>query len=785
MASGERSVVQSGVPGLNGPSGPQSAAPGAPRDARPAMVLASPKGEQAQVPATVETAAATDGAAATRADLLDGGASVAGESSPLRPSPEILGPRYLSAQLSRLEFIRRVLEEVQDIRHPLLQRVWLLGITHQRVDEFFEVDVSGLRELREGVQAGTAGLLPDGRTATEALDAVFERLTPIVAEQDACWQALRDELTANGIFLLTRDELDEHQRGAAARYFQENIYPVLTPLAIDPAHKFPHISHRSLNFVVALEDPEGGQRFGRLHARLKVPGNLPRLIPLPPPAGTPPVETGEGSHTPSYFVWLETVIAAHLEQLFPGVRVVGKYLFRITRDADQEIREREGENLLHAVQESLRERFFGFVVRFECTGDMPEDLRIRLLREMDAEGAHQEVGIAPLGRRDLMDLMALDRPDLKYPPFIPRVPPTLAEGGDIFAAIRRQDVLLHHPFDSFAPVVRFIEAAAADPDVLAIKQTLYRVGNNSPIVEALKRARENDKQVAVLLELKARGDEENNIEWAQELEDAGVHVVYGIVGLKTHCKAALVVRREGESIRRYVHLGTGNYNASTARAYTDLCLLTCRPEIGADVTDLFNRLTGYSRQRRFRRLLVSPTGWRQRLVELIDREMSWVARGEKGHLIFKLNGLTDPPIVDLLYRASQAGVQVDLIVREMCILRPRVPGLSDNIRVISIVGRFLEHHRIYAFRNGGQEEVYLGSADLMPRNLDRRVETVFPVEDESWRTYLRDGVLGLYLRETVRAHELQPDGSYVRRRPRPDALPVDAQEALLAAARAG
>ncbi|MDQ3701366.1 MAG: polyphosphate kinase 1, partial [Chloroflexota bacterium] len=471
--------------------------------------------------------------------------------------------------------------------------------------------------------------------------------------------------------------------------------------------------------------------------------------------------------------------------LFPDVPVVDKYLFRITRDADQEIREREGENLLHAVQESLRERFFGFVVRFEYTGDMPETLRTRLIREMDADGAHHEECTAPLGRRDLMELIALDRPDLKFPPFVPRLLPALTGEGDIFAAIRRRDVLLHHPFDSFAPVVRFIEAAAADPDVLAIKQTLYRVGNNSPIVEALKRARENDKQVAVLLELKARGDEENNIEWAQELEDAGVHVVYGIVGLKTHCKAALVVRREGDVIRRYVHLGTGNYNASTARAYTDLGLLTCRPEIGADLSDLFNRLTGYSRQRSYRRLLVSPTGWRQRLVELIDREMSWVARGERGHLIFKMNGLTDPAIVDLLYRASQAGVQIDLIVREMCILRPRTPGLSDNIRVISILGRFLEHHRIYSFRNGGQEEVYLGSADLMPRNLDRRVETVFPVEDEGWRTYLRDAVLGLYLRETLRAHELQADGSYVRRRPAPGALPVDAQEVLLAAARVG
>jgi polyphosphate kinase len=543
--------------------------------------------------------------------------------------------------------------------------------------------------------------------------------------------------------------------------------------------KFPHISHRSINFAVALNDPEAGLRY----ARVKVPGNLSRFVPVPPPTDAPPVETGDGVHTPIYLVWLESVIAAYIDQLFPDVPVVGRYLFRVTRDADPEIREREGENLLNAVQESLRERFFGFVVRYECTGDMPPPLRTLLIREMRAERAYQEVSTAPLGRVDLKALLELDRPDLKYPPFVPRVPAALAEGEDIFAAIRRRDILLHHPFDSFAPVVQFIEAAAADPDVLAIKQTLYRVGHNPPIVEALKRARENDKQVAVLLELKARGDEENNIEWAQELEEAGVHVVYGIVGLKTHAKAALVVRREADAIRRYVHLGTGNYNAGTARGYTDLGLLSCRPELGADVTDLFNRLTGYSRQRRYRRLLVSPGGWRQRLIELIDREIARVAQGQRGHVIFKTNGLTDTRIADLLYRASEAGVRVDLLVREMCILRPGVPGLSDNIRVISVVGRFLEHHRIYYFRNGGAEEIYLGSADLMPRNLDRRVEAVFPVEDEGWRAYLRDDVLGLYLRDNRRAHEMQPDGSYVRLHSAPGQPEVDAQEVLLAAAR--
>jgi polyphosphate kinase len=709
---------------------------------------------------------------------LDGAASAAAPAT----APAAAPSRFLNAQLSRLEMIRRVLEEAQDRAHPLLERVEFLAISHSRLDEFFEIDVSGLRAQREGVQAGTAGLLPDGRTPSEALLAVERHLRPLMAEQQVCWRALCAELAANGIHILDMPALDEVQRAAARTYFEEQVFPVLTPLAVDPAHPFPHISHLSLNLAVTLDDPEKGFQF----ARVKVPPNLPRLVPLPPPAkAAPPEAQTKAGHAPQYFVWLESLIAAHLDMLFPGVPVAGSYAFRVTRDADQDIRERDGDSLLSTVQQSLRERFFGFVVRLECATGMPEHVRKMLVEELDAAEAFCCTIPGPLGQRDLLALYSLDRPDLKDPPFVPRVPAALASGEDIFAAIRKRDVLLHHPFDSFAPVVQFIEAAAVDPDVLAIKQTLYRIGSNSPIVDALMRARENDKQVAVLLELKARGDEENNIEWAQALEKAGVHVVYGILGLKTHCKATLVVRRESDGIRRYVHLATGNYNATTARQYTDLGLFTCRREIGADVSDLFNFLTGYSRQSQYGALLVAPVNWRRRLVELIDREISWQARGERGHLIFKVNGLTDPRIVDLLYRASQAGVQVELIVREMCILRPGVPGLSDHIRVLSIVGRFLEHSRIYYFRNGGHEEVYIGSADLMPRNLDRRVETVCPVDDEGWRAYLRDDVLRLYLRDTVRARELLPDGSYVRRRPATGEPPVDAQAALLAAARAG
>ena len=708
--------------------------------------------------------------------------------APAGASPRVPsgGTRLFNAQLSMLEFNRRVLEEAQDHSHPLLERVKFLAISHSNLDEFCEIDVSGLRAQREGVQAGTAGLLPDGRTPSEALADVQERLAPLVEQQEHCWHDLLEGLRSHGIHLLTMEELDEVQREAALTYFEQQVFPVLTPLAVDPAHPFPHISHLSLNLAVTLSDPAAGELF----ARIKVPPNLPRLVPLPLPATSVADDGDEGHdpasvHTPLHFLWLESLIAAHLEDLFPGLPVTGRHLFRVTRDYDQDIQERNSQDLLSTVQQSLKERFFGFVVRFECVPSMPESLRARLIEELAAHEAFILTLETPLGRRDLMSLYSLDRPDLKYPPFVPRVLPTLASSEDIFAAVRRRDVLLHHPYDSFAPVVQFVEAAATDPDVLAIKQTLYRVGPNSPIVEALMRAREKNKQVAVLLELKARGDEENNIEWALALEKAGVHVVYGIIGLKTHCKATLVVRREADGIRRYVHVATGNYNATTARQYEDICLITCRPEVGADLTDLFNYLTGYSRRQRYRDVLVAPVTWRTRLEELIDREIEHQARGERGRLIFKVNGLTDSRIIEHLYRASAAGVQIELIVRSRCCLQPGVSGMSENIRVVSVVGRFLEHSRIYYFRNGGEEEIYLGSADLMTRNLDRRLEIVFPIHDDGWRAHLRDNVLPLYLQDNVHARELQPDSTYARRRPVPDEPAFDVQAALLAAARAG
>ncbi|HEU5317689.1 MAG TPA: polyphosphate kinase 1 [Chloroflexota bacterium] len=711
-----------------------------------------------------------------------GVADTTGVEAALTTAAPALQPRLLNAQLSQLEFNRRVLEEALDESHPLLERVKFLSIVHSNLDEFFGIAISGLRAQREGVQAGTAGLLPDGRTPSEALSAVEERLQPLLEEQEVCCRQLQAQLAQNGIHILGIQELDHGQREFARQYFEEDVFPVLTPLAVDPAHPFPHISHLSLNLAVMLDDPQAGRRF----ARVKIPPNLPRLVAMPMPANAP-APVGD-AHQPAYFVWLEALIAAHLDQLFPGVPVVGRYVFRVTRDFDQDIRERDTENLLGSVKESLRERTFSFVVRLEYTPDMPETLRSRLIDELEATEAICNEELAPLGRRDLMALYALDRPDLKDPPFVPRVPAVLGtlgttSGQSIFDVIRRRDLVLHHPFDSFGPVVQFIEAAAADPDVLAIKQTLYRVGRSSPIVDALMRAREAGKQVAVLLELKARDDEENNIRLAELLEDAGVHVVYGIIGLKTHCKTTLVVRREADGIRRYCHIGTGNYNATTARLYTDLCLFTANPDIGADLTDLFNYLTGWSRQDKYRKVLVSPTTWRRRLVELIDREMAHAAHREPARIIIKVNGLTDPRIIDLLYRASDAGVKIDLIVRGMCCLRPGVPGLSENIRVISVVGRFLEHSRLYFFENGGAEELYVGSADIMARNLDRRVEVVCPILDDGWRALLKRNVLDLYLRDTVRARELQPDGSYARLRPQSGKRGVDAQQALLSLAR--
>lgn len=690
---------------------------------------------------------------------------------------------YINRELSWLEFNRRVLEEALDPDlHPLLERVKFLAIFSSNLDEFFMIRVSGLKQQ---VSAGSVELPPDGMTPAEQLAAIRECLLPMLDQAMACWRDdLKPKLAKAGIRIRDYDELSPAEQSWLTDRFLREVFPVLTPLVFDPGHPFPHISNLSLNLAVALHDPQQGAAH---FARVKVPAMLPRLVELPRELcesnaavsgnGTGAMSGGEFAFTRD-FVWLEQVVAANLSHLFPGVDIVEAYAFRVTRNADIEIQEDEADDLLRTIERGLRQRRFGPVVRLEIDQAMPPHMRSLLMENLQVDAQDVYEFTEPLGLSSLVRLLEIDRYDLKDRPFVPYVPPVIRNSDDLFADIRRGDILLHHPYDSFTPVIDFIKAAADDPDVLAIKQTLYRVGVNSPVVHALMRARQNGKQVAVLVELKARFDEENNIVWAKALEREGVHVVYGLLGLKTHGKIALVVRRERDGIRRYVHLGTGNYNAITARTYTDLGLFTCRPEIGADASDLFNYLTGYSRQTRYRKLLVAPINLRQEMARLISREIAHQRAGRPARLIFKMNALTDPQMIRLLYQASQAGIQVDLLIRGICCLRPGVPGVSDNIRVTSIVGRFLEHSRIFYFLNGGDEEVYLGSADLMERNLDRRVEILFPVLDASMREHVRDNILRVYLADNIKARILRPNGSYEWLTPG-DNPPIDSQKWLV------
>jgi polyphosphate kinase len=702
--------------------------------------------------------------------------------APSAAPAEITDPRlYINRELSWLEFNRRVLEEaVLPDWHPLLERVKFLAIFAANLDEFFMIRVSGLKQQ---LSAGAVELPPDGMTPAEQLAAIRECLLPMLEQAKVCWHDdLIPKLRLAGICVRTYDELSPAQREWLTAYFLREVFPVLTPLVLDPGHPFPQISNLSLNLAVSLLDPDNGVQFGRV----KIPLTLPRLIQLPMEVSHGGLGNGRGPRAlttggaPAHmdFVWLEQVVAANLSYLYPGVDVVEAHPFRVTRNADMEIQEDEADDLLRSIERSLRRRRFGPVVRLEIDAVMPPHM-VNLLMDNLQVGPRDvyEVGDL-LGMSSLLRLLEVNRYDLKDWPFVPFEPTVLASREDIFSVIRRGDVLLHHPYDSFAPVIDFIKQAAEDPHVLAIKQTLYRVGSNSPVVEALMRARENQKQVAVLVELKARFDEENNIGWARALEREGVHVVYGLLGLKTHSKIALVVRRESDGLRRYVHLSTGNYNASTARVYTDLGLFTCNPEIGADASELFNYLTGYSKQIRYRQLAVAPVNLRSEMARLIRREIEQQRAGRPARLIFKLNALTDPQIVRLLYEASQAGVQIDLLIRGICCLRPGVPGVSDNIRVTSVVGRFLEHTRVYYFANGGQEEIYLGSADLMERNLMRRVEIVFPVLDPIIRDHIRNDVLFIYLADNVKARRLRPDGKYEWLTPGDDA-PIDSQRLLL------
>jgi polyphosphate kinase len=682
---------------------------------------------------------------------------------------------YINRELSMLEFQRRVLEEARDEENPLLERVKFVAIFGSNMDEFFMVRVSGIRKQ---VEANIMKLSEDGLTPREELAVIRKTAQELLQDaQQTFHRKLLPKLEKEGIHILEYSKLSKSQKERADKYFTDVVYPVLTPLALDPGHPFPHISNLSLNLAIVIRDKKGNEKF----ARLKVPDTLPRLIPIKKSSGSARKDGTIPHH--HYFVWLDQVIAANLEGLFPGLEVVAAHPFRIVRDADIEIQELEADDLLETMQQNIRKRKFGSVVQVAVYPSMPEEMRDLLVDNLEI--THNDIYSLthPLGLASLWQVYnSIERHDLKYPPYIQRIPKPLRNldsSDNIFDVIRNENILLHHPYESFVPVVDFLQAAARDPHVLAIKQTVYRVGSNAPVVEALLEAAERGKQVAVLVELKARFDEESNIGWARALEQAGVHVVYGLVGLKTHCKVAMVVRKEGEGIRRYLHLATGNYNAVTSRIYEDIGMFTCDEDMGADATDLFNYLTGYSTKKSYKKLLVAPVNLREQMEKLIHREIEHAKAGNKARIIFKMNSLVDMDMIQLLYQASQAGVKVDLLIRGMCCLRPGIKGVSENIRVISVVGRYLEHSRIYYFQNNGNDEVYMGSADLMPRNLNHRVEVVFPVESKGQVKFLREKILEAYLKDNTRARILKTNGTYERAKPEPNGKPFDVQAHLM------
>jgi polyphosphate kinase len=658
---------------------------------------------------------------------------------------------FFNREASLLEFHRRVLEEAQDNTNPPLERLKFLSIFSSNLDEFFMIRVSGLKEeLEEEVDQ----LSLDGMTPGEQLQMIRERVIPMVADQQRCLtEEILPQLESEGIAVVSYRSLNTREKKALDNYYKEKVFPILTPLAVDPTHPFPYISPLSLNIGVVVQASEGPSpadppkfknepRF----VRIKVPNVVPRLVPIAARPGT--------------FVLVEELIQANIGTLFPGMDPGPSYCFRVTRDADIEIREEAAEDLLRMLQREIRRRRFGSPVRLEVSADMPDGLQKYLTESLDlvAEDVYPLEG--PLGIQDLMTLYDLDRPELKDAPFEPVVSERLQDDKPLFDVIKERDFLVHHPYDSYNCVTDFINEAVEDPDVVAIKMCLYRTGPDSPIPPALIRASEQGKQVTALIELKARFDEEHNIEWARKLEHAGVHVVYGIIGLKTHGKLTLVVRREGDSLVRYAHIASGNYNPTTSCTYTDVGLFTADEQIGADASELFNYLTGCSRQTDYRRLFVAPVTLRDQVNALIDREIENQKAGRPAQIIAKLNRLADKQIIMKFYEAAQAGVKIDLIVRGICMLRPGVPGLSESITVRSVVGRFLEHSRIFYFENGGNRELYIGSADLMARNLKHRIEVLAPIRNEQMKNYLKDVVLAAYLRDNVKSRQLQPDGSY-------------------------
>ncbi len=681
---------------------------------------------------------------------------------PPLPLPALPPDMFINRELSWLEFNRRVLKEATEPATPILERGKFVAIFSDNLDGWFMIRMAGVKRK---VVAGIMTVGPDGRTPPAQFAVIRRRVQESLDQQAAVInEQILPELDGHGIRITHPDQLSDAERATIGQLFDRDIFPVLTPQGIDAGRPFPHVSGGSLNLIVVLR-AEGNERY----ARIKIPATLPSLLPVRRDALSGP-DDGPTTTGEIQLVWLRDVIIANIDRLFPGVDVHAAYPFHVLRDADIEPEEDEDDrhNLMAVMRETLSQRPFGPVVRIMVTPAMPAPVRDWLQDQLHALPDDVYVVDGPLTPDSFFELLRLDRPDLKDPPFTPERFHFTADRRDredaaaIFAAIRERDLIVHHPYQSFDAFVDFIRAASTDPDVVAIKQTLYRLGRNSPLIPALIDARDDDTQIAVLVELRARFDEESNIQWAEALERRGVHVAYGLAGLKTHCKATMVVRRERDGMRRYVHLGTGNYNASTARTYEDLGLFSADEGLGADVAELFNALTGFSEQQDYRKIWTAPRSLRMHILEAIANEIAAHERTGQGHLVFKMNQLVDRDSIRALYAASRAGVRVDLIIRGICSLRPGVPGWSENIRVFSIVGRFLEHSRIYAFNGGGETEpqVYLGSADLMERNLDRRVEVVFPVEDPGIRSYLWDELLPAYVRDTVNTHELQPDGSW-------------------------
>ena len=676
--------------------------------------------------------------------------------------------QYLSnRELSWLEFNRRVLEEALDDSTPLLERLKFLSIFSANLDEFFMIRVSGLKEqIIEGVTQKSR----DGMTAGEQLQAIRERLRPMLAEQMRCLnEEVLPQLAANGIHLVSYKDLEKEEKKRLEKYFSKNIFPVLTPQAVDVSHPFPYVSNLSLNIGLTVE-PNGDVDHGNLEylfkqnrfVRIKLPPNVPRLIPIQDGA--------------TRFALLGEIVAANVAKLFPNMKTGKCHLFRLTRDADIELRIDEAGDILRTLERELHhQRRFSFPVRLEVSGSMPDEMVANLTRSIGVDAADVYRVNGFLHIPDLMTIYSIDRPDLKDAPIRYSIPKALRGEKNIFDVLKKQDVLLHHPYTAYSTVTDFINAAAKDEDVRAIKICLYRAGKDSPIVKSLMKASQNGKQVAALVELKARFDEENNIEWARRLENEGVHVIYGMRGLKTHSKVTLVVRKENDELRRYVHLATGNYNPTTSKIYTDLGLLTADEQIGKDATDLFNFLTGYSYQTEYRQLFVAPINMRQKFLDLIERETENQKAGKKARIIAKINSLTDDKIIRALYRASQAGVKIDLIVRGICVLRPGIKGISENIRVVSVVGRFLEHSRIFYFANDGAPEVFIGSADWMHRNLDRRVEAAVPINDKRIAGYIKKEILDVYLKDSFNAQTLNADGHYEPVQPNGKDAPFDSQ----------